>query len=129
MSSTNARDARHQLGAEGEARAAEHLTREGFHILARNTRPGGVEIDLIARRGRLLVFAEVKTRSSRRFGPPELAVDPRKQARIVRGAAAWLREHRPRAPRVRFDVLAVERGADGAWRVRHWPNAFDASGT
>jgi putative endonuclease len=114
------------LGAEGEARAAAHLRRRGYRIIARNVRAGGVEIDLIARRGRLLVFVEVKTRRSRAQGPPELAVDARKQARLVRGAAAWLHEHPRRVGEVRFDVIACERDPDGAWRLRQVRGAFDA---
>lgn len=119
-------DERRALGREGEARAAEHLEREGYRIVARNVRADGVEIDLVARRGRLVVFVEVKTRRSRRMGPPEEAVDRRKQARLVRGGRAWLAAHGPRGARARFDVIAVEPGPEGL-RVRHWPGAFDAS--
>jgi putative endonuclease len=113
------------LGAAGEACAVEYLCRQGFRILARNQRSGGVEIDVIAARGRLVVFVEVKTRRSRRLGPPEDAVDARKQARLAAGAAAWLREHPGLAARVRFDVIACE--GDGAgFRLRHLQGAFDA---
>jgi putative endonuclease len=114
------------LGAEGEDRAAAHLRRRGYRIVERNVRAGGVEIDLIARRGRLLAFVEVKTRRSRAQGPPELAVDARKQARLVRGAAAWLHAHPRHAGEVRFDVIACERDGDGEWRLRHVEAAFDA---
>jgi putative endonuclease len=116
------------LGAEGEARAAEHLRRRGYRIVARNVRAGGVEIDLIARRGSLVVFAEVKTRRSRFLGPPEQAVDARKRARLVRGATAWLRDHPGAARRARFDVIVCEPDPDAGWRVRHLEAAFDASG-
>jgi len=119
-------DGRHALGREVEARAAEHLERAGYRIVARNVRADGVEIDLVARRGRLVVFAEVKTRRSRRHGGPEEAVDGRKQARLVRGARAWLAAHGRPGARARFDVLTVEPGPDGP-AVRHWPAAFDAS--
>ena len=120
-------DHRRTLGAQGEALAAAHLARQGYRIVGRNVRADGVELDLVAARGRLRVFVEVKTRGSRRLGLPEEAIDARKRARLVRGAAAWLREHRVRAGRVRFDVIAVERSADGAWTLRHLPGAFDAS--
>ena len=56
------------FGAEGEARAARFLARRGYRILARNVRAGGVEIDLVAARGALLAFVEVKTRRTRDFG-------------------------------------------------------------
>ena len=118
------------LGAAGEHRAARHLARRGYRIVARNVRAGGVELDLIARRGRLIVFVEVKTRRTTRFGPPELAVDPRKRARLLRGAAAWLSQQGCGRASVRFDVVACEvgPGPDGRehWSVRHIPGAFDA---
>jgi putative endonuclease len=114
------------LGREGEARAAAYLTARGYRILARNARSGGVEIDLVAARGRLLVFVEVKTRRSRTAGAPEEAVDARKRARLVRGAAAWLSEQGSRARRARFDVIACECDPAGRWQIRHWPGAFDA---
>ncbi len=114
------------LGAEGEARAADYLARRGYHIVARNVRSGGIEIDLIAARGPLLAFVEVKTRRSRDHGAPEEAVDARKQARLVRGAAAWLRAHPGAARRVRFDVVVCEPGAGAGWSVRHLPGAFEA---
>ena len=117
---------RRALGQEGERLAAEYLERAGYTIVERNARAGGVEMDLIARRGRTLAFVEVKTRSSHRHGPPEVAVDARKQARLVHGAATWLQHHRRRWESVRFDVVAVAPDSSGVLRVRHWPGAFDA---
>ncbi len=120
-------DHRRTLGAQGEALAAAHLERQGYRIVGRNVRADGVELDLVAARGKLRVFVEVKTRRSRRLGLPEEAIDGRKRERLVRGAAAWMREHGVRSGSVRFDVIAVERSADGAWTLRHLPGAFDAS--
>jgi putative endonuclease len=117
---------RRELGAEGEARAASHLARRGYRIVGRNVREGGVEIDLVVSRGRLLVFVEVKTRRGRRFGAPEEAVDARKRARLIRGATAWIHNHRPAAARIRFDVVAVELEGRDEWRLRHIEGAFDA---
>lgn len=114
------------LGVEGEARAAAHLAARGYRILARNARAGRVELDLVARRGRVLAFVEVKTRGSRAAGTPEEAVDSRKRARLVQGAAAWLAAHASRGLAVRFDVVACERDAAGRWSVRHLEGAFDA---
>jgi len=121
-------DPRRALGAEGEARAARYLERRGYRVEARNVRAGGVEIDLVVARGRTLAFVEVKTRSGARHGSPFLAVDARKQARLARGAAAWLSKHPARRfGRVRFDVIAVWRDSrqPAAWRVEHWPDAFE----
>ena len=66
-------DHRRTLGAQGETLAAAHLAREGYRIVDRNVRADGVELDLVAARGRLRVFVEVKTRGSRRLGLPEEA--------------------------------------------------------
>ena len=117
---------RRALGIEGEERAATWLRERGYRILDRNVRSGGVEIDLVAARGGVVAFVEVKTRRTRSHGSPELAVDARKRARLVRGAAAWLHERRRRARTVRFDVIAVETDGRDAWRVRHLEGAFDA---
>jgi putative endonuclease len=117
---------RRALGIEGEARAAAHLETRGYRILARNARAGRVEIDLVAMRGRTLVFVEVKTRRSRGAGLPEEAVDFHKRERLVQGAAAWLAAHPRRAGPVRFDVVACERDAAGRWSIRHLEAAFDA---
>jgi putative endonuclease len=116
------------LGAQGEARAARFLASRGYRIAERNVRVGGVEIDLIATRGAVVAFVEVKTRRTSRFGRPELAVDSRKQARMVRAAAAWLQQHRGNVRRVRFDVVACRppQGSCSEWRIEHLPGAFDA---
>jgi putative endonuclease len=114
-----------RLGRDGEAQAALFLERQGFSILARNARAGGVELDLVAARGTLLAIVEVKARRGRARGAPEEAVDARKRARLVRGARAWLAASPRRYASVRFDVVTCEL-ADGQWRVRHWPGAFDA---
>jgi len=124
--SESERDPRRALGEAGERRAAELLARAGYRIEARNVRAGGVEIDLVARRGRLVVFVEVKTRRGHGTGLPEEALQPRQRARLVRAAAAWLREHGPPGARVRFDLVAVDWPPGGEPHLRHWPGAFDA---
>lgn len=127
------RDRRRALGAEGEARAASHLVRQGYRIVARNVRAGGVEIDLIAMRRGLVVFVEVKARRSRHWGAGAEAVNAHKRARLLRGAAAWLAERRRAndplvrgASRVRFDVVVWEPDARGELRIAHLEGAFDA---
>jgi putative endonuclease len=121
------RQDRRHLGSEGEDRAAAHLEKRGYRILERNVRAGGVEIDLVVRRGRLVVFVEVKARRGHGFGGALGAVDHRKRARLVAGAHAWLREHRHAFTRARFDVVACQVDADGAWQIHHVEGAFDAS--
>jgi len=130
MSETNhtRRRSRNELGAEGERRAADHLAARGYRIVGRNVRAGGVEMDLIVRRGRLVVFVEVKTRRAGGSGSGEDAVDARKQLRLVRGAAAWIHEQPRPIGRARFDVIVCECSRDERdWRLRHLEAAFDAN--
>jgi putative endonuclease len=120
-------DARRALGAAGERCAAEYLARRGYRVVARNARAGGVELDLIALRGRVCVFVEVKTRRGAARGGAEEAVDARKRERLVRGARAWLQAHRASGMRARFDVIAVAALPGGGYALTHWRAAFDAS--
>ncbi len=120
-------DARRALGAAGERCAADYLARRGYRVVARNARAEGVELDLIAVRGGVCVFVEVKTRRGAGRGAAEEAVDARKRERLVRGARAWLQQRRALRLRARFDVIAVAALAGGGYELRHWPAAFDAS--
>lgn len=80
-------------------------------MVARNWRCRDGELDLIARRGSVLVFCEVKARTSELFGSAAEAVTPAKQARLRRLAARWLAERSgPRAAQIRFDVVAITAG-------------------
>jgi putative endonuclease len=95
-------------GRAGERRVAWHYRLRGYRILARNVRAGGVELDLIVRRGRRLVFCEVKLKDGPRFGDPLDAVDEWKRERLRRGAEAWLLENPGFARlRVAFEFAAV----------------------
>ncbi len=99
------------LGARGEDIAAAWYGEHGYQVVSRNWRCRDGELDLVARRGDLVVFCEVKTRRSDAFGVPAEAVTPAKQRRIRRLAAQWLREHRSGRPsQLRFDVAAILAG-------------------
>ncbi|GAC1312092.1 MAG: YraN family protein [Acidimicrobiales bacterium] len=99
------------LGASGEDAAARWYEAAGYTIVARNWRCRDGELDVIAEKGRLYVFCEVKTRRSVAFGLPVEAVDRRKQLRIRRLAARWLAEAAPARGRpIRFDVASVRDG-------------------
>ncbi|GAB3450036.1 YraN family protein [Phycicoccus ginsengisoli] len=112
-------DSRRALGRYGEQLAARYLGDRGFTVVDRNWRCTHGEIDLVARDGDCLVFCEVKTRRSQRFGAPVEAVDRRKAARLRRLAAAWLQVHDEHADRVRIDVIGIVRPASGPAVVRH----------
>ena len=103
--------ARHlQRGADGEAAAARWYERNGYVVLARNWRCRDGELDIVASRGGEVVFCEVKSRASDRFGVPAEAVTPAKQRRIRRLAQRFCAETGERAPELRFDVVSVLRG-------------------
>lgn len=104
--------ARQALGAFGEAQAARWYVARGFEVLDRNWRAGrSGEIDLVLGAAGLVVFCEVKSRSSNAFGEPFEAVTGAKQGRIRRVAAAWLAAHPAEGRRdVRFDVASVRHG-------------------
>lgn len=121
-------DGRLILGADGERIATSHLERSGYSILARNWRTGsgGIrgELDVVARHGSTLVFVEVKTRTSDRFGGPLLAVTARKQAKLRALAGSFLRETGTRARDLRFDVIAIDVRAGEDPRIDHRVAAF-----
>ena len=115
-------------GDAGEERACRHLDRSGFTIVERNFRTRGGEIDIVARKGDVLVFVEVRSREVTDFGTPEESVTPAKRRRIVATARRYLSNVPPSSWReARFDVIAIEGGGDAAV-LRHYPAAFDAKG-
>jgi putative endonuclease len=95
-----------QLGQEGELLAAEWLRQNNFVLLHRNWRHGRYEVDIIASRGDVLHFIEVKTRRSTRFGEPEESVGRSKIGHLLKAGAAYQYEY-PRWKRVQYDVLAI----------------------
>lgn len=97
---------KHDLGRSGEELATEHLTGLGWEILARNWRAGRKEVDIIARDGSQIVFIEVKTRRSRRFGDPVEFVDPAKCGHLVHAATHWMAENGWEGE-IRFDIIGL----------------------
>jgi putative endonuclease len=116
-------DARPQLGRKGEQLAADHYRALGFRVIDRNYRCREGELDLVLGRPGIVVFCEVKTRRSTRFGEPSEAVGFVKQRRLRRLAAHWLRERRPGSVQVRFDVVSVIVRGDRS-ELTHVPDAF-----
>ena len=116
------------VGGYGERIAGRYLVAQGLVILDRNWRgPAGVrdargEVDLIARDGADVVFVEVKTRRTTRFGRPVEAVVPSKARRLRRLAGQWLATNGAGYGQVRFDVVGVFLGRSVA--VQHLRGAF-----
>ena len=101
-----------ELGRAGEDLAARWYVEHGYEVVDRNWRCSTGELDIVARRGRLTVFCEVKTRSSNAFGTPAEAVGALKRLRGRRSAAAWFAARATAGAggaggAVRFDVACV----------------------
>jgi putative endonuclease len=95
-------------GERAERRAVWWYRLRGYRILARNAWAGGHELDIVVRRGRRLVFCEVKEKTGVRFGDPLEMVDGEKQRRLRVAAESWLARHPEAAGLlVSFDVIAV----------------------
>jgi putative endonuclease len=116
-------DTRPALGRNGEDLAADMYERQGFRILERNFRVAEGELDLVVRRGPLLVFCEVKTRTSDHWGAPAEAVAWRKQSRIRHLAARWMRERHCGRAEIRFDVVSIV-VRNGSPEITHIAAAF-----
>jgi putative endonuclease len=111
------------LGRRGEDAALDQYRRRGFELVARNWRCRVGELDLVVRRGGLVVFCEVKARRSSSFGGPFDAVDHRKQRKLRSVAHAFLAlGHEPTA--VRFDVASVTVDRSGHPQVHLFEDAF-----
>ena len=106
--------------------AIEHLKGLRYRILERNYRKSFGEVDIIARDKDTVVFIEVKTRQSTRFGTPFEAVDLRKQRQISRVAQEYLQTHGTSDVSARFDVIAVRVDRDHRLiAIDHLRNAFE----
>ena len=109
------------LGQRGEDLAHRWLRAHGYTVAARNWRPpqGGGELDLVAWKGELVVFVEVKTRQEGAGSAPERGIDPEKERVLRRAARDYLRRSGVAAEQLRFDVITVVGTA-----VEHLPDAF-----
>ena len=115
------------LGKQGEDLACRKLRRLGYAIVARRYRTRHGEIDIVAMDGGVLVFVEVKTRSSDRFGSPLAAVTPVKQRRLTRMALDYLARSHTTGVACRFDVVSVVMGDQRPAVVEVVANAFRAA--
>jgi putative endonuclease len=98
----------HAIGKAGEEEALRYLSQQGYRILERNYRCRFGEIDLIARDGKTLVFIEVKTRRSQRFGPAAASVTLVKQHHLIKAAQVYLARTRQTDALCRFDVVTID---------------------
>jgi len=114
---------RRARGQAGESLAVDYLLKKGYRILQRNYRYEHGEIDIIAEDGDVLIFIEVKTFRSKKFGEPEDAVTKNKRERIRKTADGFIFENTIDDKICRFDVIAID-CEKTAPVIRHIEDAF-----
>jgi putative endonuclease len=100
-------DSRAALGRRAEALTAKLLEKQGYRILGRNVRIGHLELDIIAQRGNMVIFCEVRARSNDRWISPAQSINHQKIARLRRAAGRWLSGSGLAVAEVRFDAASV----------------------
>lgn len=110
------------IGKKGEELAVHHLRRQGWRICALNYRYKRSEIDIICQSEQLLLFVEVKSRSSTVYGFPELFVQKRQQNAILRAATHYVKEQQWKGG-IRFDIIAIVFSKKGQ-ELLHLKDAF-----
>ncbi len=108
-----------EIGKKGEKSAELFLKKRGYKIIERNFRTPFGELDLIVKDNDILVFVEVKTRNSEKFGLPEDAITYKKRLHIIRSAFFYLKRYNLIDSVYRFDVVAVMPS-----EIRHYKDAF-----
>jgi putative endonuclease len=115
-------DDRVRIGRSFEKIAAEFFVSKGFTVLERNWQAGHKEIDLIVRKDSLVVFVEVKSSTTGKFGHPAERVDNRKIANLTKAAYQYVNENSIEDCDLRFDVVTFFDG-----KLEHFPNAFESA--
>ncbi|HMQ59083.1 MAG TPA: YraN family protein [Flavilitoribacter sp.] len=111
-------------GKWGEGLAVDYLQRKEYKILAANWRHRRAEVDIVAEApSGILVFVEVKTRSSTHFGLPEDFVTPAKQRLLVSAASAFM-EAAGYDWEIRFDIISILRHSDQDYEIKHLEDVF-----
>jgi putative endonuclease len=118
-------DQRAALGKHGEDLACDELRRLGYTILDRRFRTRCGELDIVARDGNVVVFVEVRARSTGNFGHALESVTWQKRHRLSRMAASYLFAKRLSEVACRFDVVAVTPNPGGQFEVEVLKSAFD----
>ena len=116
-------ETRQETGRRGESLAADYLAARGWTVLARNYRAGPKEIDLVAARGGVVAFVEVKTRTTRTGGTVLEPIRTLKQRAVVTAARRWIHQYGRRGSVYRFDAVGVDlRGREVV--IEHVPDAW-----
>lgn len=115
----------HQFGQTSERLAEQFLVAKGYRIVERNLRTSLGELDLVAEDGDILVFVEVKGRTTEAFGGARLAVGRRKQHKLIQLASQYLAQRHLSDRACRFDVVLVQGDPTPKGQIEHLENAFE----
>ncbi len=99
-----------QIGKQGECKALEYLKAKQYTIIQTNYRASNYEIDIIALFSKVLIFIEVKTRSTDLYGLPEKAVNNKKKQSLIRAAQQFISQTHLKFKESRFDVISIVKG-------------------
>jgi putative endonuclease len=111
------------LGNWGEQKAKEYLTQKSIHIIGQNIYTKFGEIDLVGLKEDSIIFFEIKTRKSKRFGYPEVSVNTKKQQRLIEAAQAYLGENEITVQNWRIDVISISIDRNGKAEIQWFENA------
>lgn len=111
------------LGRKGEELAKLYLEEKGYEILDENWVYGKSEIDIIAYKNGLMVFVEVKSRTSTAFGQPEDFVQKAKQKQMELASLQYI-EIMNHQNEIRFDIIAITFKKDNTYNLNHIEDAF-----
>ena len=112
-----------EIGIKGEQIATDFLLNKGYNILYRNWRTGNKEVDIIASQADIMIFVEVKTRTSYALSFPEESVTLKKQNYLKAAAEAFFMAY-PQYKNIRFDIISILLQADAAKEIIHFEDAF-----
>ncbi len=116
---------RMDTGKKGEQLAREHIRQQGYTLLEKNFRCKLGEIDLIARDRHMVVFLEVRTKTSAAYGPAYNSVTPHKRRQVKRVALFYIAQHNLVNTQFRFDVIGILLNPQsGDFHLDHIQNAF-----
>ncbi|MCX2573310.1 YraN family protein [Pedobacter sandarakinus] len=111
------------LGKQGEEIAKKYLTENGYEVLDENWTYGKSEVDLIVYKNAIMIFVEVKTRSSVAFGDPEAFVNKAKQKQMELASTAYI-EIMNHQNDIRFDIIAITFTKNKNYTLKHIEDAF-----
>ena len=113
---------RQEIGKWGEGEATKYLEEHGYQLIDRNVRTPYGEIDVIVEKEAIIIFVEVKTRTTSSYGPPEISITPRKQEHMLAAAGHYAQTNE--IDHWQIDVIAVEGRPGKQPEFTHFENAI-----